>query len=239
MLRCIALQWRHHECDVVSNHQPQDCLPNHMCRCRSKKTSKLRVTGFCQGNSPVTGEFPSQRASYVEIFPFDDVIMGFGIRLLSFQVLSTMVAFGVIIKDGCKIVGLHFIMLNIQFNVCILSRQLYIFLSIKRHYHIETSSQGNAFGVTGPLFGEFTCHGAYLSINTNNVEPWCLFCYLLNNLARLSVIWGTMMFMWRHCYYKITIIEWYLIHCVYFVVVKLRLNLSISFSFTSLALGQP
>ena len=27
------------------------------------------------GNSPVTGEFPSQRASSVEMFPFDDVIM--------------------------------------------------------------------------------------------------------------------------------------------------------------------
>ena len=26
-----------------------------------KKTSKLRVTGLCDGNSPVTGEFPAQR----------------------------------------------------------------------------------------------------------------------------------------------------------------------------------
>ena len=33
---------------------------------RSKKTSKLRVTGFCVGNSPVTGEFPAQRASNAE-----------------------------------------------------------------------------------------------------------------------------------------------------------------------------
>ena len=30
------------------------------------KTSKLRVTGLCEGNSPVTGEFPAQRASYAE-----------------------------------------------------------------------------------------------------------------------------------------------------------------------------
>ena len=29
-------------------------------RRRSKKTSKLRVTGFYEGNSPVTGEFPAQ-----------------------------------------------------------------------------------------------------------------------------------------------------------------------------------
>ena len=31
-----------------------------------KKTSKLRVTGLCVGNSPGTGEFPAQRASYAE-----------------------------------------------------------------------------------------------------------------------------------------------------------------------------
>ena len=31
-----------------------------------KKTSKLRVTGLCEGYSPVTGEFPAQRASNAE-----------------------------------------------------------------------------------------------------------------------------------------------------------------------------
>ena len=35
-------------------------------RYRSKKTSKLRVTGLCAGNSPGTGEFPAQMASYAE-----------------------------------------------------------------------------------------------------------------------------------------------------------------------------
>ena len=29
------------------------------------KTSKLRVTGLCEGNSPVTGEFPAQMPSNV------------------------------------------------------------------------------------------------------------------------------------------------------------------------------
>ena len=33
---------------------------------RSKKTPKLRVTGLCEGNSPVTGEFPAQRACNAE-----------------------------------------------------------------------------------------------------------------------------------------------------------------------------
>ena len=30
---------------------------------------------LCVGNSPVTDEFPAQRASNAEMFPFDDVIM--------------------------------------------------------------------------------------------------------------------------------------------------------------------
>ena len=59
----MALQWRHNERDGVSNHQSRDCLLNRLFRRRSKKTSKLRVTGLCVGNSPVTGEFPAQRAS--------------------------------------------------------------------------------------------------------------------------------------------------------------------------------
>ena len=33
---------------------------------RSKKTSKLRITGLCVGNSPVTGEFPTQMSSNAE-----------------------------------------------------------------------------------------------------------------------------------------------------------------------------
>ena len=52
--------------DGVSNHEPNDCLLNRLFRCRSKKTPKLRVTDLCAGNSPVTGEFPAQRASNAE-----------------------------------------------------------------------------------------------------------------------------------------------------------------------------
>ena len=60
------LQWRHNGCDGISNHQPQDCLLNRLFRRRSKKTSKLRVTGLCVVYSPVTGEFPAQMASNAE-----------------------------------------------------------------------------------------------------------------------------------------------------------------------------
>ena len=62
----LALQWCDNGCDGVSNHQPHDCLLNRSFRHRSKKTSKLSVTGFWARNSPVTGEFPAQRASNAE-----------------------------------------------------------------------------------------------------------------------------------------------------------------------------
>ena len=61
-----ALPWRHNGHDGVSNHQTHYYLLNGLSRCRSKKTSMLRVTGLCAGNSPVTGEFPAQMASNVE-----------------------------------------------------------------------------------------------------------------------------------------------------------------------------
>ena len=61
-----ALQWRHNCSDGVLNHQPHDCFPNRYIQRRSKKISKLRVTGICAGNSPVTGEVPVQMDSNAE-----------------------------------------------------------------------------------------------------------------------------------------------------------------------------
>ena len=56
----ISLQWRHNEHDRISN------LLNRLFRRRSKETPKLRTTGLCAENSPVTGEFPADRASNAE-----------------------------------------------------------------------------------------------------------------------------------------------------------------------------
>ena len=64
--RYTSLQWRHNGRDGVSNHRPHGCLLNRLFRRRSKKTSKLRVTGLCAGNSSGTGEFPAQMASNAE-----------------------------------------------------------------------------------------------------------------------------------------------------------------------------
>ena len=68
-------QWRNNQYDGVSIHRRLDCLLNSLFRRRSKKASKLRVIALCEGNSSVIGDFPAQRASKEEMFPFDDVVM--------------------------------------------------------------------------------------------------------------------------------------------------------------------
>ena len=71
---CIASLLDHHS-DVImgtmASHitEPHDCLLYRLYWRRSKKTSKLRVTGLCVGNSLVTGEFPAQMASNAENVP--------------------------------------------------------------------------------------------------------------------------------------------------------------------------
>ena len=69
------LRWRHNDHDSVSNHQPHGCLLNRLFRRRSKKTSKLRVTGLCVGNSPEPVNSPHKGPVTRKMFPFDDVIM--------------------------------------------------------------------------------------------------------------------------------------------------------------------
>ena len=61
-----SLQWRHNGRDGVSNLRRLHYLLKCWFRHRSKKTSKLRVTGLCVGNSPVTGEFSAQKSSNAE-----------------------------------------------------------------------------------------------------------------------------------------------------------------------------
>ena len=71
----ITLLWRHNRRDGVSNHQPHDYLLNRLFRRRSNTTSEFRVTGLCEGNSPVTGDSPYKGPITRKMFPFDDVII--------------------------------------------------------------------------------------------------------------------------------------------------------------------
>ena len=58
------------------NHRRLDGLLNRLFR-QIKKTSKVRVTGLCERNLPVTGEFPKKGPVTRKMFPFDDVIMNY------------------------------------------------------------------------------------------------------------------------------------------------------------------
>ena len=65
-----------------------DYLLNCLFMNRLKITPKLRVTGLCAGNSPVTGEFPAQRASNTENVPIwwlHNFIMRFDYILMSYN----------------------------------------------------------------------------------------------------------------------------------------------------------
>ena len=61
-----TLERCHDERNGVSNHQSHDCLFDALFRRRSKKTSKLRGTGLCEGSSPVIGKLSAQKPSNAE-----------------------------------------------------------------------------------------------------------------------------------------------------------------------------
>ena len=70
----VALHWRHNDYDGVSNHRPHGCLLNRLLGRRLKKTSRLRVTGLCAGNSPRPVNSPHKGPVNRKML-FDDVIM--------------------------------------------------------------------------------------------------------------------------------------------------------------------
>ena len=70
-----TLHWRHNDHDGVSNHKAHIRLLNRLFRRRSKRTSKLRVSGLCAGNSPGPVTSPHKGPVTRNMFPFDDVIM--------------------------------------------------------------------------------------------------------------------------------------------------------------------
>ena len=70
-----TLLWRHNGRDNVSNHQPHDGLLSRLFRRRSKKPSKIHVTGLCAGNSPGPVNSLHKWPVTRKMFPFDEVIM--------------------------------------------------------------------------------------------------------------------------------------------------------------------
>ena len=71
MSHVLIHYWRLHHNDVTMGSMASQItnitiLLGRLFGRRSKKTSKLRVTGLCAGNLPGTGEFPAQMASSAE-----------------------------------------------------------------------------------------------------------------------------------------------------------------------------
>ena len=73
--RYTPLQWRHNERDCIQFNSHTILYSTVYSRPKSKTISKLRVTGVCERNSPVTGEFPAQRPVTRKMFTSDYVNM--------------------------------------------------------------------------------------------------------------------------------------------------------------------
>ena len=84
--KCLAGKIiRHNECHGISNHRWLNCLLNHLFKCRSKKTAKLRATPW---RWPM--DSPHKGSVTQKIFPFDDAIMI--LRLLTEYHMSPIIS---------------------------------------------------------------------------------------------------------------------------------------------------
>ena len=165
----LSLQWRHNECNSVSNHQPHDCLLNCLFRRRSKKTLKLRVTVQRINCWPVksTHKGPATR----KISPSHDVIM---------MLLNMFIGNKWLISFYCwpifyNIKPLTSMSTDSNIYCCGVWKILIVWMTfipdepclvwhliaIVKIMIMMMSSNGNIFCVTGPLCGVFTGLGEF------------------------------------------------------------------------------
>ena len=102
------LQWRRNERSGVSNHRGLDCLLDRLFR---KKTSKLRVTGTCEGIQRWPVDSPHKGPVTRKMSPFDYVIMQSSAMCILCGIYCTVpTLFGVvnrIIIPDSKVHGAH------------------------------------------------------------------------------------------------------------------------------------
>ena len=159
----LTLQRRHNERDSLSNHRRLDYLLNRLLRHRSKIASTLRVTGLCEGNSPVTVEFPVQRAGNA----FDDVFMTHSGRD---SILQTTFSNSF---SGMKSAVFYFLFhwkLSPSVQLTIIQQW---FRWLTTSHCMMTSSNGNIFRVTGHLCGKFTGPRWIPRTKASDAELWC------------------------------------------------------------------
>ena len=148
-----SLLWRHNERDFVSNHRRLDCLFNRWFRRRWKKTSKPWVTSHCEKNLPVTGWFPSQRASNAEMLPFHDVIMWT-------TAMAILLWYNLCYKIDDDFAS--------SMRSCLLTSDTNLTTGF-----MMTPSNGNIFCFTGPLCGELTGHRWSPRTKASDAGLWC------------------------------------------------------------------
>ena len=128
---------------------------------RGSKTSKLRATGLCEGNSPVTGEFPAQWASNAE-----NVSIWW-----RHHDKSKTLALPRQWRIRASYVQIHILLYILHFDgppLCWNIRRL-VFLIMM------TSSNRNIFRVTGHLCGDFTGQRWIPPTKASDAELWCFF----------------------------------------------------------------
>ena len=169
---CTSLHWRHNGRDSVSNHQPHDCLLNRLFRRRSKKTSKLRVTGLCGG------EFPAQMASYAENVSIwwrhhgqNPALAGKPWVMCCECCVKTSIVITLQPLRMCiaqiSTSAWDFRNLILPLILCVSvpcdTRDMFSVLDEDdlTNLAMMTSSNANIFRVTGPLCREFTCPGEF------------------------------------------------------------------------------
>ena len=137
----ISLHWRHNDHDSVSNRQPHGCLLNRLFRRRSKKTSTLRVTGLCVGNSPGPVNSPHKGPVTRKMFSFDDVIMSYSTNIMHYTLSRIAYAYREN-RDFVFIIIAQFMMSansRIRFGLQIVSVCFYITPS--HHHHCTNLSE--------------------------------------------------------------------------------------------------
>ena len=151
------------------------CLQSYqVIRHRSKKTSELRVTGLCEGNSPVTGEFPAQRAGNAENVSIWWRHHGYE---NTFRIAGHYCHQWIPLAKRQQCRGLVCLVVNRSR----LSKKQFGFPVIwdatrrrcRQWRKMMTLSNGNIFRVTGPLCREFTGNRCIPLTKASDAELWC------------------------------------------------------------------
>ena len=135
------------------------------------------LLAICAGNSPVAGEFPTQRPVARSFYVFFDLRLnkrlskqwwGWWFETLSSPLWRHRSGRRVPVYTACSMI------LLLMSGRCKGSRnqQPYVPGSVKERL-METSSNGNIFRFTGPLCGEFTGYRWIPLTKANDMQLWC------------------------------------------------------------------